>query len=230
MTWIKICGITSLEDAQTAVDAGADAVGFVFWEKSPRNIDPSKAREIVKQLPDGVEKVGVFVDHSVEALHTITKAVKLRTVQLHNHDGKDVAELSALKQRDPELRLILALAADRLLEGGGMFISQRLKESLYALLIDSGNKMLPGGTGKTFNWEQAQGLVRAAGWILPVIIAGGLASGNVGEAIRRFEPFGVDVSSGVERAPGKKDPEKIRAFVQAVHAADERLVLHGKTV
>jgi phosphoribosylanthranilate isomerase len=234
MTWIKICGITSLEDAQTAVDAGADAVGFVFWEKSPRNIDPSKAREIVAQLPDGVEKVGVFVDE-VSDTFRIVGHVGLTGMQVHymrqerSPNREKVDGLGAYTFGD--VKLYLAFPAEMLIGfAASLREMDRPWQGASAIFVDSGTAQKPGGTGKTFDWDEMASEIVALGQQVPTVIAGGLTPDNVGEAIRRFKPFGVDVSSGVERAPGKKDPEKIRAFGQAVHAADERLVLHGKTV
>ena len=231
MTWIKICGMTSLEDARAAVAAGADAVGFVFWEKSPRNIDPSKAREIVTQLPEQLEKVGVFVDHSTDDVQRIADKVGLTAVQLHaDHYANETSEILQLGRSRPGLKLILGCKTAEFINNGSRVVSEEFRKCLYALLFDSGTRQSPGGTGKTFDWEQALDAVRSAREILPIIVAGGLTPTNVRGAIARFQPFGVDVSTGVEREPGKKDPEKVRAFVQAVHAADERLVPQGKSV
>jgi phosphoribosylanthranilate isomerase len=234
MTWVKICGITRLEDAQCAVEAGADAVGFVFWEKSPRNIDPNKAREIATRLPEHVEKVGVFVKQINEAMR-IAQRVGLTAMQVHympevlSPNREKVDGLGAYTFENP--KLYLALRAEWLT---GMAASMngmaRRWLGASAMFVDSGNAQNPGGTGQTFDWETAAPEIAALAELVPVVIAGGLTPDNVGEAIRRFQPFGVDVSSGVERAPGKKDPQKVRAFVQAVRAADERLVLEGKSV
>jgi len=219
MTWVKICGMTSLESACNAVEAGADAVGFVFWDKSPRNISPQKAREIAEQLPSHVEKIGVFVEHSIDDVQRTAEAAALTAVQLHaDHYAKRTAEMIALKSSRPDLKLIVALSAKKIRD---VFVTSDFKNSLYALMIDSCTKASPGGTGNTFDWSKAHDLVVATATWPPIVIAGGLTPENVGEALKRFKPFGVDVSSGVERAPGKKDPDKVRAFMQAVRAAEK---------
>jgi len=218
MTWIKICGITNLEDAQIAVEAGADALGFVFYEKSPRKIGIETAREIVKKLPPRVEKVGVFVDSPAESVREIVLQAKLTAVQLH---GKLPKELS----RDPRsgrewaggAKLIVVIPGDTLKDG--ILIGEPAHQMLFAILVDSRANGVAGGTGKTFDWEATRGMVGTMSLSIPVIVAGGLTQRNVGEAIKLFQPFGVDVASGVETRPGKKDPAKIRAFVSAVRAA-----------
>jgi phosphoribosylanthranilate isomerase len=220
MTWIKVCGTTNLEDALVAVEAGADALGFVFYEKSPRNVTVEAAREIVEKLPKNVEKVGVFVDLQSERIREIVLKVGLTAVQLH---GKRSTE-SVWKDQRPAAecvgvsKLILMIHGDAL-KNGGFLISQHAHDKIFAVLLDSRSNGA-GGTGTTFDWEATRGVVQSVSLLVPVIVAGGLTPVNVSEAMRLFQPFGVDVASGVETRPGKKDPEKVRAFVKAVRAAD----------
>ncbi len=220
MTWIKICGTTNLEDAQTAVEAGTDALGFVFYERSPRTIDQKLARNIVARLPATVEKIGIFVDQSAEAIHQIADEVGLTGVQLHGRHGAGsrVVEMAAPEANRSRLKVISVCQA-RDLEGG-TFLSEDARRGLYAVLVDSGSNAQIGGTGKTFDWGKAREAIQSLSLIMPVIVAGGLNSNNVGEAMNMFQPYGVDVVSGVEAKPGKKDPAKVRAFVQAVRRAE----------
>ena len=201
-----------------AVDVGADALGFVFYEKSPRNIDPATAREIVKRLPGRTEKVGVFVSESGERISQVADQVGLTAVQFHGgrQASQDLASLSQCG-----LKLIDVCSAEKL-EETGILIRQEAMKYFFALMFDSGTAAQPGGTGKTFDWERARGMVQAVSMTVPVIVAGGLNPQNVGEAVKLFQPFGVDVVSGVEAKPGKKDPDKVRAFVAAVRAAERK--------
>jgi phosphoribosylanthranilate isomerase len=220
MTWVKICGMTNLEDALTAVDAGADAVGFVFYEKSPRNISVEAAREIVRGLPDGVEKVGVFVNETPERVSAIADEAGLTAVQLHGDEYKK-SETYAM-----ERKVFLCVPAEMAAAGRkeAMSIGSVLAfpKSLRAVMLDSSTSKRRGGTGDPFNWRQAKAWVFAVRQLHPVVIAGGLRAENVGEAMGILKPWGVDVVSGVEARPGKKDPEKVRAFVKAVRDADRR--------
>jgi len=213
MTWIKICGITNLEDALTAVDAGADALGFVFYEKSPRRIAPETARNIVTELPDKVEKVGVFVHGSNEGMEEIARQVGLTAIQVHIDPASNgqIPEppLSQLKQ-------YLALPAQLLFGGKGGTWYLPVRKRIDAIFLDSSTEQQPGGTGEVFDWEQAERMVSPISKITPIVVAGGLTPSNVNDAMRVLHPWGVDVSSGVEATPGKKDPQKIRAFIQAV--------------
>jgi phosphoribosylanthranilate isomerase len=223
MTWVKICGTTNLEDALVAVEAGADAVGFVFYEKSPRNISVEAAREIVEKLPAGVEKVGVFVDLESEQIREIVLAVGLGAVQLHGEKSMNCLweDLRPSAQSVGASRLIPMMYAETLRDGG-FLISQDVRDQIFAILLDSRSDGTPGGTGATFDWESTRDIVQAISLWVPVIVAGGLGPGNVCEAMRLFRPFGVDVVSGVEARPGKKDPEKVRAFVKAVREMDRK--------
>lgn len=218
MTWVKICGITNLEDAVTAVEAGADAVGFVFHEKSPRKVAIDIVREIVQELPEHVEKIGVFVGEKPSNVLTIAERARLNGVQTYART--EVVDSSVqLFQKGCFKRVICALSVHD--HGNGLVVSER-RGAGFAVLLDSGNGTTPGGTGKTFDWKAASELAKSISEIAPVIIAGGLTAANVGESIEQFHPFGVDVSSGVEARPGRKDPDKVRAFVQAVRRTDKR--------
>lgn len=224
MTWIKICGITNLEDARTAVDAGADALGFVFYEKSPRRVEAPAVREILDHLPEKIEKVGVFVDASTNCIRDVVSQTGLTMVQLHGRQSLQ----SLLQDTTPSLarigvsKVIPAAPGDSLKEGG-VLITQNAREKIFALLLDAQSNGTFGGTGTTFDWRGTRAMVHVISLQLPIIIAGGLTPANVPEAMRILQPFGVDVSSGVEVRRGKKDPEKIRAFIQAVRLADKRV-------
>jgi phosphoribosylanthranilate isomerase len=212
--------MTNLEDALTAVEAGADAVGFVFYEKSPRNISVEAAREIVEKLPEGVEKVGVFVNHSAAQVANISDQVGLSAVQVYPlaSNGALISDLVPNSRR----RMFVAVPGERFTSEGsfGIFLSGEFLHGINALFIDSGSPQQPGGTGKKFDWESAAGSIKLIGKSVSVVIAGGLTTENVGDAIGILKPWGVDVASGVEASPGKKDPEKVRAFVKAVREAD----------
>ena len=220
MTWIKICGMTNLEDALVAVEAGADAVGFVFYEKSPRKIDAETVREIVAKLPKNTEKVGVFVGGPAERVNELAARTGVTSVQFYGSDGKPRSADWLGISRENGRKLIVAISgAD--LNNGGVLIGNQAKQHIDSLLIDSGSGGRLGGTGLAFNWRDYRGQVGGLNRTLPVIVAGGLTPENVGEAIGILKPWGVDVASGVESSPGKKDPKKVRAFVRAVRAADK---------
>ncbi len=222
MTWVKICGMTSLEDALTAVEAGADAVGFVFYEKSPRNISVEAAREIVQKLPAGVEKVGVFVNEAPVRVSAIAEEVGLTAVQFHG-DEHEKPEMYAIDRR-----AFLCIPAEWVAvtwqkRGKAIGSLMAFPKNLAAIMLDSGNNGTRGGTGKPFDWREAEMFVSLMSKDTPVVIAGGLTSANVGEAMQILKPWGVDVVSGVEAKPGKKDPEKVRAFVKAVREIDREM-------
>ena len=231
MTWIKICGITNLDDALSAVDAGAEAVGFVFHEASPRWIHPAAAREIVAQLPDSLEKVGVFVDLAQDQLAEIVNQVGLTGVQCRLRPRNDALAGEKPGFQRPT-RMLLPLSATRLIEDEKrlqgltseflrMAESRKPKSGFDTFILDSTTPSQPGGTGRPFDWQRIAPLVHVMNRSVKVIAAGGLTAANVGEAMQILRPWGVDVSSGVETAPGKKDPAKVKAFVQAVRNADK---------
>ena len=221
MTWVKICVITNLEDALHAVEAGADALGFVFYEKSPRKAEVGTAREIIRELPDDIEKVGVFVDHEPEQVREIVLQTGLTTVQLH---GKRLlervwGEKLPVEQSLGVRKMIPVIPGDSL-KDRGVLISEGAHDKVFALLFDSQSNGNMGGTGTTFDWRGTRAMVQVISLKIPVIVAGGLTALNVAEAIRLLQPFGVDVSSGVEARPGKKDPAKVNAFIQAVRGTN----------
>jgi phosphoribosylanthranilate isomerase len=229
MTWIKICGTTNLEDALTAVDAGADAVGFVFYERSPRKISVEAAREIVEKLPAGVEKVGVFVGQTAETVRKIAETAELTIAQTY----PDFREpLTIPNDRFLEMalsRVIVALPASQLQHEEsddsdvitGFRVSNKFRDRIAAVLLDSGTSDRPGGTGKKFDWQSVVAMTDLIGRLgLRVIVAGGLTPESVGDAMEALTPWGVDVVSGVEARPGKKDPERVRKFVRAVREKD----------
>ena len=219
MTWIKICGTTNLGDALTAVQAGADALGFVFYEKSPRKIDRASAGEIVKNLPPKIEKVGVFVDEPVEKILNTVAHAGLTAVQLHGSQSRKPEFIEALKiGRD--LKLFVVLPATEISGDPGWSVDG--ESGISAVFFDSGTPQLPGGTGRTFDWKTAASGIRRISEKLKVVVAGGLNSTNVADAIRILRPWGVDVASGVEARPGKKDPLKVRAFIDAVRKLEKK--------
>ena len=221
MAWIKICGTTNLDDALAATEAGANALGFVF-APSPRRISPRDAARITAALPAKVEKLGVFVNQSVDlVLDTVEKA-GLTGVQLHGEE--DVRYARQLQQKNGQLRIIRAISLRDVGDGKGKGLAVATQEEaariFSALLLDSGSGSRRGGTGSTFGWQEAAPMARLFAKKFPLIIAGGLNAENVAKALRIFQPWGVDVVSGVERAPGEKDPAKLRAFIAAVRAAE----------
>jgi phosphoribosylanthranilate isomerase len=209
MTWIKICGITNLEDARIAVEAGADALGFVFHPASPRNVSTVTVKAITASLPAQIEKLGVFVSPTANIADTVTRA-GLTGVQLHFTN----TPTEPLNFPGSTFKKFLALNTDQ--TRAGTDIASYLTEPIDALFLDSGTPDKPGGTGKAFDWKAASGVVRALSRGHKIVVAGGLTPENVVEAVHTLKPWGVDVSSGVEARPGKKDPEKIQAFIQAV--------------
>jgi len=228
MTWIKICGITNLEDALVAVEAGADALGFVFYEKSPRRVEAHQVRAMSEQLPPAIEKIGVFVDADNGKVLTDAEKARLSGVQLHAGNSSPVRPDDLIFTH---FDCYLGVQASRLLNGNGEFQSGAISFGsppgtgrIRGILLDSGTPSRPGGTGIRFDWTSAGtaeivDLIRSAGWNL--IVAGGLRPENVREAMTLLHPWGVDVSSGVESSPGKKDPGKVREFIHAVREADK---------
>jgi phosphoribosylanthranilate isomerase len=222
MTWVKICGITNLEDALTAVDAGANALGFVFYEGSPRKAEIGTTREIIRQVPENVEKVGVFVDHEPEEVRAIVSQTGLTMAQLHGKQVLDRVWNAGLPvEQSIGVRKVIPVIPGDSLKDRGVAISEGAQDKVFALLLDAQSNGSMGGTGSTFDWRGTRAMVQVISLKLPVIVAGGLNPPNIAEAIRLLQPFGVDVSSGVEARPGKKDPAKISAFIQAVRDAEK---------
>ena len=198
MTKVKICGITTVEDAHMAIEAGADALGFVFYDKSPRNLLPERAAEIISSLPPFIHVVGLFVHAQLDFVNATADRCRLDIVQLH---GDESQEFCARVNR----RVIKAFRVKDITS------LDRMEEYRVAgYLLDAYSPKAFGGTGVTFNWDTAV-VAKKFG---PIILAGGLTPDNVAEAIGHVSPYGVDVSSGVESAPGVKDPAKVREFIK----------------
>ena len=234
--WVKICANTTLADALIAAAAGADAVGFVF-ARSPRQVMPQHVREIALRLPTALEKIGVFVDAGFDQIIETVVASGLTGVQLHC--AADATLFARLRSRFavslPSLRIIQTLHFDSTSEqsapGGPGTTSLSSREAplaasfrklaadstVDAVLVDSRTATASGGTGVAFDWSATKACV-AAEARLRIIVAGGLGPDNVGEAIRTLRPWGVDVATGVEASPGKKDSAKVTDFVQAARA------------
>lgn len=206
LTRTKICGITTVEDALAAVSAGADAVGLVFYARSPRYVTLEQAAIIARSVGPFVTTVALFVDPTPEAVQLVLDEVPIHLLQFH---GNESPAFCASFQRP----FIKALRMD-----GDVDVSAVEREFTYAgasgLLLDSYSTAAPGGTGETFRWERIPAMRR-----LPLILAGGLSPDNVIAAIRQVQPYAVDVSSGVEIAPGRKDSARIAAFVHNVREA-----------
>jgi phosphoribosylanthranilate isomerase len=218
--WIKICGSTSLEDARLAGEAGADAVGFVF-APSPRRVTPAQAAAIVPHLPPTLEKIGVFVNAGLDEIYSTVRICGLTGVQLHSEAGPGVP--GRLRERmGRELRILRVVHFRSGAEGP---ISEQVAQharnrDVDGVLVDSRTATAVGGTGIPFDWAEARKVVFENAGRLKLIAAGGLKPANVAEAIATLRPWGVDVASGVEIAPGKKDPDKLREFVANARATD----------
>lgn len=229
MTWVKICGITNLEDALTAVDAGADALGFVFYEKSPRYVAPREAERILGKLPGGIEKVGVFVEQSPEQTTEIVEHTGLTAVQVYQKECAEALHgYGPPANRNPP-KIIFVVSGNQFADPGGIHlksgfwgIPKGFRDILYALLVDCVSGGQFGGTGRQFDWIKIRGMMPAFNVIRPTIVAGGLTASNVATAMTLLRPWGVDVSSGVEAGLGRKDPNKVREFINAVRNTDRK--------
>ena len=201
----KICGITNPEDARVAVELGADALGFNFYRKSPRYIEPERARLLIEGLPPLVSTVGIFVDERrPEQVVEIARATGLGTVQLHGSESPDYT------------RQIRPLPVFKAFGVGPKLQLDRISAfPVQAFLLDTAGGALPGGTGRAFDWD----LALAAKRFGRLILAGGLNPDNVYEAICRVRPYGIDVCSGIEREPGRKDHRKMAALFDEIHRA-----------
>ena len=210
MTRVKICGITDPDDARNAALLGADAIGLNFYEKSPRHVTPSQAATIIESLPALVSVAGVFVNHpDPHALEDFAVSIGLHAVQLHGNESPDYCSVIQRVKVIKAFRVDAKFKVEQLRNyGNGIF------------LLDSGSGAQFGGTGRTFDWNQAFG-ANAFGWI---VVAGGLHPDNVADAVRNLHPFAVDVSSGVESSPGRKDYEKMRRFIETVRQTDVALL------
>jgi phosphoribosylanthranilate isomerase len=198
MVKVKICGITNLEDALLAIDAGADALGFVFFKESPRHVFPEQAAAIIRYLPPFVQTVGLFVNESPMTVNETADQCGLDIVQLHGEETP--AYCDAVKRRIIKVFRVKNITC-----------LEPIKDyQVSAYLLDTWSPTAHGGTGRTFNWEVAT----CAAQTNRIILAGGLTVDNVAAAIEQVQPYGVDVSSGVESAPGQKDANKIREFIR----------------
>ena len=201
---VKVCGICRAEDATRAIDLGASAIGFVFWPDSPRFIEPARARDIATSLPTHITAVGVFVNQPAAYVIDVAKLVPLAAVQLHGAESIDdfagVNEplIKAVPVTDP--------FDPSTIDGLPSFVT---------VLLDAHDPVRRGGTGRTIDWTIAAGVAARR----KTILSGGLNAANVGEAISRVRPYMVDVSSGVESVPGRKDPDKLRRFFAVINAA-----------
>lgn len=195
--YVKICGITNLEDALAAVKYGADAIGFIFHKESPRYISPENASVIIRQLPSHITKVGVFVDSPRKEIEAIVRSSSLSAIQLHG-------------DQHPEDCTGYEIAVIKAFRVGESFDATQIRLfDVQAILLDTLKPGKPGGTGESFDWNIAV-QAREYGKLL---LSGGLTAKNIEDAIRFVRPYGVDVSSGVEKSPGKKDHEKVREFI-----------------
>jgi phosphoribosylanthranilate isomerase len=202
--FVKICGITNVEDARVAVEAGADAVGFIFVPDTPRCVEVEAARAIAADVAGRVKTVGVFVDEAVEAINARVRQVPLDLVQLHS----DMPAESARRIRVPFFKVVRVR--------GAIDVEGLRAYKARAYLLDTYVEGAHGGTGKAFDWALAVPVVQAG---LPVVLSGGLTPENVAAAVRQVGPWGVDVSSGVEARPGRKDHDKVRAFIRNARGA-----------
>jgi len=224
--WVKICANTNLEDAQLAAAAGADAVGFVFAESS-RRVTPAQVRAITPHLAESIGKYGVFVDTAFDEIVATVEECGLTGVQLHA--SKDSVLPLKLRERFPKASGRDGLGILRVIHYSQDLEAQlrevQIDAAIDGVLVDTRTATLLGGTGLRFDWRAARSSFSSVASRLRLIAAGGLNSENVGEAIETLRPWGVDVATGVEAAPGKKDPEKIRAFVTNARIAAHKAKL-----
>jgi phosphoribosylanthranilate isomerase len=215
-TWIKACGTTNLEDAECCCRAGVDALGFVFTE-SPRRLDAEAAAAIIAGLSTQVERIGVFVNEPLDSLLSTAETAGLSGVQLHGEESPFY--VAQLRQREPALKVIKAISAEiARYKGLDYFIGG--EDLVDAIMVDSGTSRIRGGTGKPFDWLGISNFIMELQNRCPVIIAGGLNPENVKAALVLLQPNGLDVVSGLEASPGRKDRQKVERFVQAVRSME----------
>ncbi|NVN90745.1 MAG: phosphoribosylanthranilate isomerase [Desulfuromonadales bacterium] len=198
MVKVKICGITNHDDAQLAVSSGADALGFVFYDPSPRSVSPEQARDIIRQLPPFIQTVGLFVNEALTAVNDIADACGLDIIQLHGEESPDYC--AGVKRR--------VLKALRVRDETSLEPMAGYPDAMF--LLDAWSPNARGGTGQTFNWDIAAQVAESH----RIVLAGGLTTANIAAAISQVRPYAVDVSSGVESRPGIKDADKIREFIR----------------
>jgi phosphoribosylanthranilate isomerase len=202
MVRIKICGITNLEDALLAAELGADALGFIFYSKSPRYVAPDSAREIITHLPPFVVTVGVFVDEATAVVRDLAAQIGLDWIQAHGQESPDYCR--SLGRR--------VIKGFRMKDASSLKDLEPFQGAVQAFLLDTYKKGQVGGTGESFDWRLAWEAKKYG----QIILAGGLTPDNVAQAIKVAQSQAVDTASGTEAAPGKKDPEKLRAFFAAI--------------
>lgn len=209
-TRVKICGMTEPFEVEKAVEAGVDALGFIFVKQSPRAIDPERAREIIASLPPFVDAVGVFMNEKPEVVGEIVNYCGLTVVQLHGQEPPEYCQMMPCR----------VIKAFQVKPGMGPDFLEPYNNVVWAFLLDAYHKEMGGGTGETFDWS----LVAKLGPKKPLILAGGLNVDNVSAAINQVHPFAVDVNSGIETSPGRKDPAKIAALLRQVAKTDNLCV------
>ncbi len=210
MVRVKFCGITNYEDSMNAAELGADAVGFIF-APSPRRISPERAREIINKLPPFVKSVGVFADEDPESIGKIVDICGLDMVQLHGDESPEICRKFMPR----------TIKSFRLKDESSLLGISSYTKTVRAVLLDAYTKGIKGGTGKTFDWSLALKAKEAG---LPVILSGGLSPSNIQDAIKTVDPSFIDVSSGVEAGPGKKDPLLMKEFMEKVKNCNTRPV------
>jgi phosphoribosylanthranilate isomerase len=203
MVKVKICGITNYDDAAMAASLGADALGFIFAQASPRKIEPAIASEIMKRLPPFIKSVGVFVNEYIDKIRDITNYCGLDIIQLHGDETPEMCE--SLMPR--------TIKAIRVKDDADISQTGEYKGKVKALLLDTYSEKAAGGTGKPFNWDEALEIKTLC---IPVILAGGLTPSNIEEAIKKIKPYGVDINSGIEKSPGIKDHELMKELFQNI--------------
>jgi phosphoribosylanthranilate isomerase len=203
MTEIKICGITNIEDAIHATESGADALGFIFHPASPRFVTPQKAREIIQALPQNIARVGVFVNRDIMEVKWTADYCELDFLQLHGDETPEYC-------RNFPVQMLIKVVFPR----DEIDVESLNLYPVKAFLADSGNAAHRGGIGETTDWKESKKIAR----VVPLILAGGLHTGNIEAAIETVSPVAVDICSGVEAWPGKKDHEKIRAIIDIIRA------------
>jgi phosphoribosylanthranilate isomerase len=203
--FVKICGMTRLPDALHAVDHGADALGFVFWPQSPRYISPERAAVIIAALPTGVSAVGVFVNETVDEITRVAAETGISAIQLHGDEPPSYADALAWP-------VVRATTVEQIEEASSSWPAGT------TFLMDTGDPVRRGGTGQTIDWQQAASAAR----VQRIVLAGGLTPDNVAEAVAAVRPFGVDVSSGVEDAPGVKNGDKVARFLASARSAGDQ--------
>jgi phosphoribosylanthranilate isomerase len=203
MTEIKVCGITNLEDASFAAECGADALGFIFFSRSPRYVAPERAKKIIEELPDRIAKIGVFVNQEIQEVKKTVEFCDLDLVQLHGDESPEYC------RQFPSSLLIKAFSSRRALDLRGL-----RNFPVRAIVVDTYDPLRYGGTGKRSDWRLAVKVKETHS----LILAGGLNTGNIREAIDIVAPHAVDINSGVESSPGRKDHEKVRAIIEIVRS------------